>query len=166
MLFTSSDILSIRSSNDLIIRLTDVLLIRSCAAGGGGNGGNETTLRSSSAGGDPCYGKSMSSSICLPDGYRTFGVWIYCDYNGFKLISMILLQYCSCKRYNWCGYWVPQISTKKNILLCNKTLKEREREKERVRKGERERKRKKFFQTLDLASAFPFLSISHFLCEK
>lgn len=82
----------------------------------------ETTRRSSSAVGDPCYGTSMSSSACLPDGYRTFQV--YCDFSGFKLISMRLLQYCSCKRYNRCGFWVPQIIIENNILLCNKTLKD------------------------------------------
>uniref|UniRef100_K1Q0K4 Uncharacterized protein n=1 Tax=Magallana gigas TaxID=29159 RepID=K1Q0K4_MAGGI len=51
---------------------------------------------------DPCYGTSMSSSTCLPDGYRTFYVWIYCDYYGFRLINIELPQCCSCKKYNNC----------------------------------------------------------------
>lgn len=51
---------------------------------------------------DPCDGAYMRSSTCLPDGYRTFPVWIYCDYCGLKLINLELPQCCSCKRYNKC----------------------------------------------------------------
>lgn len=51
---------------------------------------------------DPCDSVYMRSSTCLPDGYRTFPVWIYCNYCGLKLINLELPQCCSCKRYNKC----------------------------------------------------------------
>lgn len=40
----------------------------------------------------PCDGASMSSSTCLPDGYRTFQVWIFCDYCHFRLIATVLFM--------------------------------------------------------------------------
>ncbi|XP_022310526.1 uncharacterized protein LOC111115906 [Crassostrea virginica] len=46
-----------------------------------------------------------SDSTCLPDGYRTFQVWIYCSLYGFRLVDLELPQCCSCKRYNSCGYY-------------------------------------------------------------
>lgn len=46
----------------------------------------------------------MLFSICFLDGYRIFYVWIYCDYYGFRLINIELLQCCLCKKYNNCYY--------------------------------------------------------------